>query len=182
MRFSASEARWRRHYFASSCRNVSLTLYPCALPSLIHYPTTSNDASDPPYASDPSPSLPSVPRPIPNQPTTEPVVKGDISAVKPFAASAPCGGRHGVRGRVTVAPGNNPNGGGLLLVLDGLPLDPLKCRKSPEVQRAAAQFTTIMTITQGVLAALTTGWWGRLSDRFGRTKVMAVAMGGIIFG
>lgn len=39
-----------------------------------------------------------------------------------------------------------------------------------------------MTITQGVLAALTTGWWGRLSDRFGRKKVMATAMAGIIFG
>jgi hypothetical protein len=157
--------------------------------SLIHYPTTSNDASDPPGASEPSSPLPSVPRPIPNQPTTEPVTEGGRSEVDSFSVTdgsqssaahdAPGGGVHG---RVTVAPGSNPNGGGLLLVLDGLPLDPLKCRKSPEVQRAAAQFTTVMTITQGVLAALTTGWWGRLSDRFGRTKVMAVAMGGIIFG
>lgn len=121
-----------------------------------------------------------MPRPIPSQPTTNPVVEGDNLAIETFTALESRSGV--VRGRVTVAPGSNPNGGGLLLVLDGLPLDPLKCRKSPEVQRAAAQFTTVMTITQGVLAALTTGWWGRLSDRFGRTKVMAVAMGGIIFG
>ncbi|KAG8973857.1 hypothetical protein FRC05_008077 [Tulasnella sp. 425] len=33
----------------------------------------------------------------------------------------------------------------------------------------------------GTLSALTTGWWGGISDRFGRTKVMAVGLVGYLF-
>jgi nitrate/nitrite transporter NarK len=32
----------------------------------------------------------------------------------------------------------------------------------------------------GVLSALTTGYWGQLSDRVGRTKIMAVVETGLL--
>lgn len=37
-----------------------------------------------------------------------------------------------------------------------------------------------MTLCMGILSALTTGFWGAVSDRLGRTKVMSVAILGLV--
>jgi len=39
----------------------------------------------------------------------------------------------------------------------------------------------VMIVLVGVLSALTTGWWTSFSDKHGRTKVMAMALIGILF-
>lgn len=53
------------------------------------------------------------------------------------------------------------------------------CLSDPAVQAGAARLQTIMTTTMGTLSALTTGWWGRLGERVGRTRVLAAAIGGM---
>jgi len=37
-----------------------------------------------------------------------------------------------------------------------------------------------MTLTMGLLSALTTGYWGQTSDRVGRAKIMAVVETGLM--
>ncbi|TYJ58953.1 hypothetical protein B9479_000389 [Cryptococcus floricola] len=59
-------------------------------------------------------------------------------------------------------------------------IDPSLCKKNPKVQATAAKLTMIMTLTMGILSALTTGFWGQTSDRLGRTKVMAVVELGLL--
>ncbi|OCF34273.1 hypothetical protein I316_04226 [Kwoniella heveanensis BCC8398] len=59
-------------------------------------------------------------------------------------------------------------------------IDPRLCKKDVKVQAAAAKLTMTMTTTMGVLAALTTGFWGQTSDRLGRTKVMAFVEIGLL--
>ncbi|WVF67324.1 hypothetical protein IAT40_002075 [Kwoniella sp. CBS 6097] len=59
-------------------------------------------------------------------------------------------------------------------------IDPRLCKKDVKVQAAAAKLTMIMTTTMGVLAALTTGFWGQTSDKWGRTKVMAIVEIGLL--
>jgi hypothetical protein len=78
-------------------------------------------------------------------------------------------------------------------------IDPRLCKKDPKTQAAAAKLTmgecardaetggplahsqpSAMTLSMGMLSAMTTGYWGSLSDRYGRTKVMAVALCGLI--
>ncbi|WVQ75612.1 hypothetical protein IAR50_005241 [Cryptococcus sp. DSM 104548] len=59
-------------------------------------------------------------------------------------------------------------------------IDPALCKKNPKVQATAAKLTMIMTLTMGILSALTTGFWGQTSDRLGRTKVMAVVELGLL--
>ena len=54
-----------------------------------------------------------------------------------------------------------------------------RCVSDPEVQASAARLQTIMTTTMGLLSALTTGWWGRFSERHGRTKVLALSTLGL---
>lgn len=39
----------------------------------------------------------------------------------------------------------------------------------------AARIQTTYSITMGSLSALTTGWWGHFGERYGRTKVLALA-------
>lgn len=53
------------------------------------------------------------------------------------------------------------------------------CLSDPAVQAGAARLQTIMTTTMGTLSALTTGWWGRLGERVGRTRVLSAAVGGM---
>jgi MFS family permease len=50
-----------------------------------------------------------------------------------------------------------------------------RCMADPAVQAGAARIQTAFTITMGLLSALTTGWWGHVGERFGRTKVLAIA-------
>ncbi|KAJ6516390.1 major facilitator superfamily domain-containing protein [Mycena sanguinolenta] len=49
-----------------------------------------------------------------------------------------------------------------------------QCISDPAVQAGAARIQTLISITMGLLSALTTGWWGQLGERFGRTKVLAI--------
>lgn len=58
-------------------------------------------------------------------------------------------------------------------------IDPQLCKKDPKVQAAAAKLTMTLTLTMGFLSALTTGFWGGTSDKWGRTKVMAVVEVGL---
>ena len=39
---------------------------------------------------------------------------------------------------------------------------------------------TVMSLAMGILAALTTGYWGQKSDRIGRTKIMAIVESGLL--
>ncbi|KAL0946702.1 hypothetical protein HGRIS_012889 [Hohenbuehelia grisea] len=55
------------------------------------------------------------------------------------------------------------------------------CAKDPVVQAAVAQLSTALTTTLGVLSCLTTGWWGNFSDRWGRTRLMGIAVMGVLF-
>ncbi|KAG8905192.1 hypothetical protein FRB99_000557 [Tulasnella sp. 403] len=55
------------------------------------------------------------------------------------------------------------------------------CFTDPDVQRKAAQLQTAVILTMGILSALTTGWWGAVGDRVGRTKVMALSLAGYLF-
>ncbi|KAH9930707.1 major facilitator superfamily domain-containing protein [Fomitopsis serialis] len=52
------------------------------------------------------------------------------------------------------------------------------CSSDPDVQAAVAQLATAMSIAMGVLGCLTTAWWGSMSDRRGRTRIIAIAMTG----
>ncbi|EPS93309.1 hypothetical protein FOMPIDRAFT_1056081 [Fomitopsis schrenkii] len=52
------------------------------------------------------------------------------------------------------------------------------CSSDPDVQAAVAQLATAMSISTGVLGCLTTAWWGSMSDRRGRTRIIAIAMTG----
>ncbi|GHJ85015.1 hypothetical protein NliqN6_1417 [Naganishia liquefaciens] len=55
-------------------------------------------------------------------------------------------------------------------------IDPRLCKKDPRVQAAAAKLMMSMTLCMGILSALSTGFWGAVSDRLGRTSVLAVSL------
>lgn len=59
-------------------------------------------------------------------------------------------------------------------------IDPKLCKEDPSVASAAAQLTKILTMTAGLLSALTTGFWAGVSDRIGRRKIMAVVALGLM--
>ncbi|KAK4056403.1 hypothetical protein OIO90_002546 [Microbotryomycetes sp. JL221] len=68
------------------------------------------------------------------------------------------------------------------LVIDGSEDDASwtkRCHKSPEVSRAVTQLNTLLSFIMGCLSALTTGWWGSVSDRFGRKPVLVAALVGL---
>ncbi|KAH7099879.1 MFS general substrate transporter [Auriculariales sp. MPI-PUGE-AT-0066] len=44
-----------------------------------------------------------------------------------------------------------------------------------------ASLIAIMTTTLGILSCVTTAWWGQLSDRWGRTKIMRFVIAGMLF-
>ncbi|PWN47835.1 hypothetical protein IE53DRAFT_390014 [Violaceomyces palustris] len=54
------------------------------------------------------------------------------------------------------------------------------CRTSPRVQTALASLQLKLTLSMGVLAALTTGFWSGLSARLGRLTVLRIAITGMI--
>ncbi|KDQ15965.1 hypothetical protein BOTBODRAFT_31419 [Botryobasidium botryosum FD-172 SS1] len=56
-----------------------------------------------------------------------------------------------------------------------------KCLSDPAVQATASKLQTLMIVIVGVLSALTTSWWTTFSDKHGRTKVMAMALIGVLF-
>ncbi|KAH9952018.1 MFS general substrate transporter [Amylocystis lapponica] len=75
-----------------------------------------------------------------------------------------------------------------VVILAGLspfvPLDDTKwalCAHDPVVQAAVARLSLVMTTAMGILGCLTTTWWGSLSDRYGRLRVLSFAsVGGLL--
>jgi len=55
-----------------------------------------------------------------------------------------------------------------------------QCVSDPAVQARAAGLQTVMTITMGVLSALTTGWWGHFGECYGRTRTLAISTFGLV--
>lgn len=53
------------------------------------------------------------------------------------------------------------------------------CMSDPSVQAGAARLQTMVTTIMGTLSALTTTWWGGFGERYGRTRVMAIATLGL---
>ncbi|KZT09660.1 MFS general substrate transporter [Laetiporus sulphureus 93-53] len=54
------------------------------------------------------------------------------------------------------------------------------CAADPVVQQAVSKLSLAMLSTMGILGCLTTAWWGSLSDRFGRTRVMSFSVIGLL--
>ncbi|KAG9318823.1 major facilitator superfamily domain-containing protein [Chiua virens] len=59
-------------------------------------------------------------------------------------------------------------------------LDEQKCASDPVVQAVVAKLSAAFVTTTGILSCLTTGWWGSLSDRYGRRIVVFVAILGLL--
>lgn len=59
-------------------------------------------------------------------------------------------------------------------------LDPEQCRHDSHVQKRVAALNTAMTLCMGILGAITTGQYGSLSDRYGRTLVMGASLLGSV--
>ncbi|KAF8710919.1 MFS general substrate transporter, partial [Rhizoctonia solani] len=55
------------------------------------------------------------------------------------------------------------------------------CTSDPNVMAATAKLSTALTTSMGILSCLTTGSWAQLSDRIGRTRVLAIAAIGVLF-
>ncbi|KAJ6532748.1 major facilitator superfamily domain-containing protein [Mycena vulgaris] len=55
---------------------------------------------------------------------------------------------------------------------------PNPCSSDPAVQAAVAKFTTVINTLMGILTFVTVGWWGSFSDRYGRKKMMGIAVVG----
>ncbi|GAA5911636.1 uncharacterized protein JCM6883_002428 [Sporobolomyces salmoneus] len=49
-----------------------------------------------------------------------------------------------------------------------------RCRASSEVQKASAEMVTTVALVGGVLSSLTSAYWGKISDKYGRKPVLAV--------
>ncbi|KAF9469433.1 major facilitator superfamily domain-containing protein [Collybia nuda] len=57
---------------------------------------------------------------------------------------------------------------------------PSRCAADPIVQAEVAKLTSVILTCSGVLACVTTGWWGAFSDRHGRTRVMGISIVGLL--
>ncbi|KAH8116885.1 MFS general substrate transporter [Phellopilus nigrolimitatus] len=55
-----------------------------------------------------------------------------------------------------------------------------KCASDPTVQAAVAKLIAVMTTTMGILSCLTTAFWGSLSDRYGRLRVLGLNVIGLL--
>lgn len=72
----------------------------------------------------------------------------------------------------------NPNHSFVPIIFNG---ENPQCR-SPEVQARVAQFTLYGNLIAGLLSAITSPKLGAISDRYGRTKILALTSMGIIAG
>ncbi|KAH8826995.1 MFS general substrate transporter [Flagelloscypha sp. PMI_526] len=55
------------------------------------------------------------------------------------------------------------------------------CAADPEVQAKTAKLQAILTTVMGLISCITTAWWGAFSDRYGRTRLMGIALFGLLF-
>ncbi|PFH51761.1 hypothetical protein AMATHDRAFT_40016 [Amanita thiersii Skay4041] len=65
--------------------------------------------------------------------------------------------------------------------LDKSSTGPNRCAADPLIQATVAKFTAAMFASTGILGCLTTAWWGALSDRYGRTRLLAITNIGRLF-
>jgi hypothetical protein len=63
---------------------------------------------------------------------------------------------------------------------DAMRMPSSRCVSDPAVQASAARLQMIMTTTMGLFSALTSTWWGSFSERYGRTKVLAISTFGLL--
>ncbi|OBZ69346.1 putative membrane protein C14C4.07 [Grifola frondosa] len=57
---------------------------------------------------------------------------------------------------------------------------PDTCLSDPSVQASVARLITVLATSSGLLATLTTAWWGALSDLHGRTRVLGFNVAGLL--
>ncbi|WFD42842.1 hypothetical protein MPSI1_001492 [Malassezia psittaci] len=63
----------------------------------------------------------------------------------------------------------------------GLPHIPSSvCRQSPEAQRRLSSLQLVLLLTNGICCAFSAGFWAKMSDRKGRTRIMMVNVFGIL--
>ncbi|KAK7020467.1 MFS domain-containing protein [Favolaschia claudopus] len=55
-----------------------------------------------------------------------------------------------------------------------------ECSSDPTVIAAVAKLTATLTTSMGVLGCLTTGFWGAFSDRYGRSRILALTVFGVL--
>ncbi|KAJ7864988.1 major facilitator superfamily domain-containing protein [Mycena olivaceomarginata] len=60
------------------------------------------------------------------------------------------------------------------------PSDASPCASDQVVQAAVAKLTTAGSALSGIISILTTAWWGAFSDRYGRTRVLALTVFGLL--
>ncbi|KAJ7632793.1 major facilitator superfamily domain-containing protein [Roridomyces roridus] len=58
--------------------------------------------------------------------------------------------------------------------------DTSECATDPVVAAEVAKLSTVITTTMGILGCLTTAWWGSVSDRFGRTRILGLTLFGLL--
>ncbi|THH14854.1 hypothetical protein EW146_g5538 [Bondarzewia mesenterica] len=58
--------------------------------------------------------------------------------------------------------------------------EPVTCASDPAVQAGVTTILAAMATTTGVLSCFTTGWWSSLSDRYGRTFIIGIAICGLL--
>ncbi|GAA5933023.1 uncharacterized protein JCM15063_002273 [Sporobolomyces koalae] len=77
-------------------------------------------------------------------------------------------------------PASMASGMGTFLSLPGSPEADwiARCRASPAVSKDSTEIVTSIALVCGVLSALTSGYWGKLSDKYGRRAILAVSSGG----
>ncbi|KAF8136749.1 MFS general substrate transporter [Boletus edulis] len=56
----------------------------------------------------------------------------------------------------------------------------LTCASDPVVQRVVATLNAVFSTSMGIFSCLTAGWWGSLSDRYGRRIVLFVSILGLV--
>ncbi|KAI0699674.1 major facilitator superfamily domain-containing protein [Cytidiella melzeri] len=54
------------------------------------------------------------------------------------------------------------------------------CAKEPIVQAAVARLSMMLALSLGILSCMTAGWWGSISDRYGRVTVLRFAVFGLL--
>ncbi|KAF9520614.1 hypothetical protein BS47DRAFT_1286818 [Hydnum rufescens UP504] len=61
-----------------------------------------------------------------------------------------------------------------------VPRPSAKCTSDPEIGALVAKLATTITFVNGFLSFITTGWWAKLSDKAGRTRVLGLGVLGLI--